>query len=211
MTGNPGVGVDGDVVIGVLDDVACSSVGYCVTVGQYGYGPPRSYYQAYSGLIETLAAGSWTSTPEPAPRSALPQFNYRPRSPMSVSCPLGGQCTVAGGFSVGTKTNDVEHVLIERETLRSTDVELLRGYAAPEWPCGLIDQAIELRHRIGGDLFYSRGCFRAEVRARARERSSAVHRPVGRLRQPAAQRPRHRAAPVLAVVAAAILRATSSV
>lgn len=90
----------------VLNEVSCAALGDCVAVGAYyipEYSNPQSF-DSTQGLIETLAAGTWT--PTAAPASGLsPAATPDPNNvPDAVSCPVSGSCVAVGSYSAANGT-----------------------------------------------------------------------------------------------------------
>jgi hypothetical protein len=69
---------------GSLTGITCSSVAFCVAIGNYGDD---------LGLIDTLSDGTWTATAAPLPPD-VPGGSGVPLS--AVTCPADGSCVVIG-------------------------------------------------------------------------------------------------------------------
>jgi len=80
----------GTVQYPTLSALSCPTVDFCVAVGYFYTG------SAYSGLIETLSAGTWTASQVP-----LPANSANSPSLTSVTCPTVGSCVAAGSYSAG--------------------------------------------------------------------------------------------------------------
>ena len=75
---------------GSLEAVACAAAGACVATGQY-----RDSSDAVHPLIESLTAGTWTSTEGPVP----PGASVTTVSLGPVSCPTAASCVATGFYT----------------------------------------------------------------------------------------------------------------
>jgi hypothetical protein len=77
----------------VLYSTSCSSVSFCVAVGNVASTGGGSY-----PLVETYSSGVWTPSTAPVPSDAVVESDGEPGLGilMSVSCPSDGNCAAAG-------------------------------------------------------------------------------------------------------------------
>jgi hypothetical protein len=85
-----------------LDAVTCPADGSCVLVGGANFSVPGSVLQTIP-FIDTLTAGSWTSTVAPVPADAVTD-SYED-GPTAVSCPAVGSCVATGTYHYDATDN----------------------------------------------------------------------------------------------------------
>jgi hypothetical protein len=90
----------------LLSSVVCPSVGSCVAVGSFS--PTNGSFQ---GLIETLAAGTWTATEAQLPADAPTTDAFAQLD--AVTCPETGACVAVGWYY---DTAGTYHVVYETES-----------------------------------------------------------------------------------------------
>lgn len=78
----------------ILNDIACSTVGSCVAVGNY-----FDTGNASHGLIEALSGGTWTPIEAPLPANAATNSGVNLKS---LACPDVGDCVAIGNYGDGS-------------------------------------------------------------------------------------------------------------
>jgi hypothetical protein len=77
-----------------LDALVCPASGSCVSVGHY-----TDTSGDFQGLIETLAAGTWTATTAPLSGLSPPPATQAAVSLDALACPASGSCIAVGRYT----------------------------------------------------------------------------------------------------------------